>query len=133
MAAAVDDVKYRTEDASNNNVTGKQSRQFTKKPEVDLSFENLAYTVHGFDKFKRGTWTVGFLRIPVITANARFGVRVSETSGSVYGFDCYKLSAFSVIGGEIVSGFSRIFFLSIKSSDSSLSLSVSKTEPEYVQ
>lgn len=50
-----DDVKYRTEDASNNNLaTAKKAQLFSKKPSVDLSFENLTYTVQTFNEFKRG-------------------------------------------------------------------------------
>lgn len=48
------DVKYWTEDASNNNVSTKKVDLFTKKPEVDLSFEDLTFTVNTFDKFKMG-------------------------------------------------------------------------------
>jgi len=52
--------RYRTVDASinnnnnNNNVAAVKARSFSKKPEVDVSFENLTYTVYTFDKFKRG-------------------------------------------------------------------------------
>lgn len=48
------DVKYKTDDASNNNVNGKKAQLFPKKAEVDLSFENLTYTVNTFSKFKKG-------------------------------------------------------------------------------
>jgi len=55
--AMADDVKYRTEDASNNNVAAAKVRSFSKKPEVDVSFENLTYTAYAFNKFKRGEST----------------------------------------------------------------------------
>lgn len=51
------DVKYRTDDASNNNVTEK-TYMFSKKPEVDLSFEDLSYSVSYFSKFKKGESTL---------------------------------------------------------------------------
>lgn len=47
------DIKNRTDDASNNNVTNK-TRLFPKRTEVDLSFEDLTYTVSYYSKFKRG-------------------------------------------------------------------------------
>lgn len=56
---ADDGVKYRTEDASNNNVqaaVAKVLQSFPKMPEMDVSFENLTYTVYTCNKFKRGPY-----------------------------------------------------------------------------
>ncbi|XP_050547437.1 ATP-binding cassette sub-family G member 1-like [Daktulosphaira vitifoliae] len=46
------DIKNRTDDASNNNVTNK-THLFPKRTEVNLSFEDLTYSVSIYSKFKR--------------------------------------------------------------------------------
>lgn len=57
------DVKYRTEDASNNNtVTAKKGDLIPKKPEVDLTFKNLTYTVNKFNEFKIGKCRQGRIK-----------------------------------------------------------------------
>ncbi|KAL5239615.1 hypothetical protein ACI65C_007025 [Semiaphis heraclei] len=96
------DVKYRTDDASNNNVTGKKAQLFLKKAEVDLSFENLTYTVNTFSKFKKVKKEIlhginGCFRSGELTAimgpsgcgkstllNVLAGYSISGSSGQVY-------------------------------------------------
>ncbi|XP_050443221.1 ATP-binding cassette sub-family G member 1-like [Adelges cooleyi] len=95
------DVKYRTDDASNNNVTEK-TYMFSKKPEVDLSFEDLSYSVSYFSKFKKVKKEIlhginGTFRSGELTAimgpsgggkstllNVLAGYSVTGSSGSVY-------------------------------------------------
>jgi len=97
-----DDVKYRTDDASNNNVTGKRTQLFPKKAEVDLTFKNLTYTVNTFSKFKKVKKEIlhginGSFRSSQLTAimgpsgcgkstllNVLAGYSISGSSGQVY-------------------------------------------------
>lgn len=56
------DVKYQSED--NNNVPVAKKRQlFPKKAEVDLSFENLTYTVSTINQYKLGKCQWGFPKL----------------------------------------------------------------------
>lgn len=91
-----DDVKYRTDDASNNNVTGKRMQMFPKKAEVDLSFQNLTYTVNTFSKFKK------------VKKEILHGINGSFRSGELTAImgpsGCGKSTLLNVLAGYSISG-----------------------------
>ncbi|VVC35769.1 ABC transporter-like,P-loop containing nucleoside triphosphate hydrolase,AAA+ ATPase domain,ABC [Cinara cedri] len=101
--AADDDVKYRTEDASNNNVTAKQTQLFPKKPEVDLSFKNLTYTVNTFNKFKRVKKEI----LHGVTGNFQSGKLTAIMGPS----GCGKSTLLNVLAGYKTSGSSGSVYL----------------------
>lgn len=98
-----DDVKYRTEDASNNNVAAAKVRSFPKKPEVDVSFENLTYTAYAFNKFKR------------VKTEILHGINGSFRSGQLTAImgpsGCGKSTLLNVLAGYSTSGSSGTVYL----------------------
>ncbi|CAH1738913.1 unnamed protein product [Aphis gossypii] len=98
-----DDVKYRTDDASNNNVTGKRMQMFPKKAEVDLSFQNLTYTVNTFNKFKK------------VKKEILHGINGSFRSGQLTAImgpsGCGKSTLLNVLAGYSISGSSGQVYL----------------------
>ncbi|XP_027836537.2 ATP-binding cassette sub-family G member 1-like [Aphis gossypii] len=98
-----DDVKYRTDDASNNNVTGKRMQMFPKKAEVDLSFQNLTYTVNTFSKFKK------------VKKEILHGINGSFRSGQLTAImgpsGCGKSTLLNVLAGYSISGSSGQVYL----------------------
>ncbi|XP_001943523.1 ATP-binding cassette sub-family G member 1 [Acyrthosiphon pisum] len=97
------DVKYRTDDASNNNVIGKKGQLFPKKAEVDLSFENLTYTVNTFSKFKK------------VKKEILHGINGSFQSGQLTAImgpsGCGKSTLLNVLAGYSISGSSGQVYL----------------------
>ncbi|XP_025199709.1 ATP-binding cassette sub-family G member 1-like [Melanaphis sacchari] len=98
-----DDVKYRTDDASNNNVTGKRMQLFPKKAEVDLTFKNLTYTVNTFIKFKK------------VKKEILHGIDGSFRSGQLTAImgpsGCGKSTLLNVLAGYSISGSSGQVYL----------------------
>ncbi|XP_060851168.1 ATP-binding cassette sub-family G member 1-like [Rhopalosiphum padi] len=98
-----DDVKYRTDDASNNNVTGKRTQLFPKKAEVDLTFKNLTYTVNTFSKFKK------------VKKEILHGINGSFRSGQLTAImgpsGCGKSTLLNVLAGYSISGSSGQVYL----------------------